>query len=85
MSSCNRLLALVNEELMPEVEEYIDLLFGLVNSQKADADDKASLEEARELLKSYKEMEEDLKNGNEDEDECKDILREIESMRKEEE
>ncbi|MCV6608804.1 MAG: hypothetical protein OIF32_11360 [Campylobacterales bacterium] len=83
MSICTKLLNLVEGELIPEVEDFIDKIFELVNDKKATDEDKEALEEARELLKSFKELVEDIYNNEVDKEECQETYDGLMAMDKE--
>jgi hypothetical protein len=82
MSVCKKLLDLLNEELIPEVEDFIDNIFELVNGKKASEQDKINLDEARELLGGFKELVEDLESDEVDKEECQETYDELKSMAK---
>ncbi len=76
------LAELLKEEVIPEIEEYMDELFErIANEKKASAEDKEEYEELREMRDSFREMLVDVEAGGMDEEECEEIIEEIDAMR----
>ncbi|RXJ82852.1 hypothetical protein [Arcobacter cloacae] len=74
---------LIKDEVLVEIEDYIDELFEIVASKKEDENTKEELSQMQEMKKDFEEMLTDLQNGEIDEDECKEIIDEINEMRRE--
>lgn len=73
---------MLKEEILPEIEEHIDDLFEMIAASKTVAEeDKAALEEARELREEFLVMLGELENGDLDEEECEGIIEELNEMR----
>ncbi|MEA1917109.1 MAG: hypothetical protein U9N42_06225 [Campylobacterota bacterium] len=80
----NNLVALLEEEVIPELEGFIDDLYELIAKTKtASNDDKEALNEALELKKDFVEMLVDVKNGEIEDDELQEIIDDINEMREE--
>ena len=76
------LAELLKEEVIPEIEEYMDELFErIANEKKASSEDKEEYEELREMRDSFREMLLDVEGGAMDEEECEEIIEEIDAMR----
>ena len=85
MKNAEDLIELLQEDVIPEIEDVIDALFESVNANKnASAEDKQELKELQELKNEFAGMLEEVKNGEMDEDECAEIIEEIDAMRAEE-
>lgn len=77
---------MLKEEILPEIEEHIDDLFEMIAASKTVAEeDKAALEEARELREEFLVMLGELENGDLDEEECEGIIEELNEMREDDE
>ncbi|NCB12127.1 MAG: hypothetical protein EOM78_10915 [Erysipelotrichia bacterium] len=74
---------LIKDEVLLEIEDYIDELFEIIASKKEDENTKEELSQMQEMKKDFEEMLADLQNGEIDEDECKEIIDEINEMRRE--
>jgi len=86
MTKTEELIDLLNNDIIPEIEDVIDGLFELINDAKSATDEvKQELQELQELKTEFKVMLEEAMTGDLEEDEAKDILDEIEEMRSAEE
>lgn len=74
---------LIKDEVLLEIEDYIDELFEIIASKKEDESTKEELIQMQEMKKDFEEMLTDLQNGEIDEEECKEIIDEINEMRRE--
>ncbi len=84
MKNAEDLIELLKEDVIPEIENVIDGLFESVNTNKnASTEDKQELKELQELRSEFVGMLEEVKNGEMDEDECAEIIEEIDAMRDE--
>ncbi len=73
---------MLKEEILPEIEEHIDDMFEVIAASKSVAEeDKAALEEVRELREEFLAMLGELENGDLDEEECQGIIEELNEMR----
>ena len=76
------LAGLLREEIIPEIEEYLDDLFEkIAGEKKATDEDKSQYEELRELRDNFSEMLKDVESGEMDEEECEELIEELEAMR----
>lgn len=74
---------LIKDEVLLEIEDYIDELFEIIASKKEDENTKEELIQMQEMKKDFEEMLTDLQNGEIDDEECKEIIDEINEMRRE--
>ena len=77
MTNNQKLILLLEKEMIPDLEDYMDKLFEKIASKKSSKEDTDELEETRELHKDLKEILEDAKTGDMDENECGEIIDEI--------
>ena len=84
MSIQKELEDLIKNEVLIEIEDYIDELFEIIASKKEDENTKEELAQMQEMKKDFEDMLVDLANGEIDDEECKEIIEEINDMRKEE-
>ena len=81
-SNAQELAELLKEGIIPEIEDYMDELFEkIANEKKAGSEDKKEYEELREMRESFKEMLKDVESGDMDEEECAEVIEEIDAMR----
>ena len=85
MSIQKELEDLIKDEVLIEIEDYIDELFEIIASKKEDENTKEELAQMQEMKKDFEDMLVDLANGEIDDEECKEIIKEINDMRKDEE
>ncbi len=85
MSNIEDLTDLLENDVIPEIEGFIDDLFKKIADNKhASNEDKEQLKEVQELRDEFKLMLQEVKAGEMDEDECAEIIEEIDEMRNEE-
>jgi len=86
MTKTETLIDLLNNDIIPEIEDVIDGLFELVNDAKgASSEIKTEIDELQELKTEFKVMLEEAMSGELDEEEAEEIIQEIAEMRSEEE
>ncbi len=86
MTKTEELIDLLNNDIIPEIEDVIDSLFEVINDSKTASDEvKQELSELQELKTEFKVMLEEAQSGELEEDEAEEILAEIEEMRSAEE
>lgn len=85
MSIQKELEDLIKNEVLVEIEDYIDELFEIIAAKKEDDEIKEELKQIQEMKKEFEDMLVDLIHGDIDDEECKEIIAEINDMRKEEE
>ena len=83
MSIQKELEDLIKNEVLIEIEDYIDELFEIIASKKEDENTKEELKDMQEMKKDFEDMLMDLSNGELDDEECKEIIEEIHDMLKE--
>jgi len=82
MTNTEDLIDLLQNDIIPEIEEVIDELFEMINSNKqASSRDKEELSELQELKRDFKIMLEEALSGDLDEEEAGEIIAEIDEMR----
>ncbi|MFY4807966.1 hypothetical protein ACOTVK_05330 [Aliarcobacter butzleri] len=74
---------LIKDEVLIEIEDYIDDLFEIIASKKDDENVKEELKHMQEMKKDFEDMLKDLGNNEIDDEECKEIIEEIKEMLKE--
>jgi DNA-binding transcriptional regulator YhcF (GntR family) len=84
MSIQKELENLIKNEVLVEIEDYIDELFEIIAAKKEDDEIKEELKQMQEMKKDFEEMLADLVHGDIDDEEAKEIIQEINDMRKEE-
>lgn len=84
MSIQKELENLIKDEVLIEIEDYIDELFEIIAAKKEDDGIKEELKQMQEMKKDFEEMLIDLVHGDIDDEECKEIIQEINDMRNEE-
>ena len=83
MSIQKELENLIKNEVLIEIEDYIDELFEIIAAKKEDDDIKEELKHIQEMKKDFEDMLVDLANGEIDDEEAQEIIEEINDMRKE--
>ena len=79
-----KLIKLIEEDVLPDVEEYIDVLFEKIASKNYLDEDETNLYEMQEMRDEFKDMLVEIKSGEMEEEECLDIIEEIHEMKEEE-
>ena len=85
MSIQKELENLIKNEVLVEIEDYIDELFEIIAAKKEDDGIKEELKQMQEMKKDFEDMLVDLVHGDIDDEECKEIIQEINDMRNEDE
>ncbi|RUM44445.1 MAG: hypothetical protein DSY46_05660 [Hydrogenimonas sp.] len=81
MTTCDALKTLLEDVVIPDIEEEIDGLFEQIAKEKrADPDKKERFEELQELRSSFLELLQDLEEGAVDTNECVDIYNGLKEM-----
>ncbi len=82
MAYITQLKHLIQNELIPDVEEHIDDIFESIASQKeASPQERAQLEDLQALRDEYKELLGEINGGQIDEEEAEQLYTELTSMR----
>jgi cell shape-determining protein MreC len=85
MAYIAQLQHLIQNELIPDVEEHIDELFeGIASAKDATVEERADLEDMQALRDEYKELLRELTSGEIDEEEAEQLYTELTSMRENE-
>lgn len=84
MTIQKQLEQLIKNDVLTHVEDYIDELFELIASKKDNERTKEELSAIQEMRDDFKEMLKDLDEGNIDDEECQEIIEEINEMLEEE-
>ncbi len=84
MAYITQLKHLIQNELIPDVEDHVDSLFEAISSAKdVSVQERAELEDMQALRDEYKELLKELNNGEIDEEEAEQLYTELTSMREE--
>lgn len=84
MAYIEQLKHLIENELIPDVEDHVDDLFeGIASAKDATADERMQLEDMQALRDEYKELLKELKSGQIDEEEAEQLYTELTAMRSE--
>jgi uncharacterized protein YaaN involved in tellurite resistance len=82
MAYIAQLKHLIQNELIPDVEDHIDEIFESIASQKdATPQERAQLDDMQALRDEYKELLTELQSGDIDEEEAEQLYTELTSMR----
>jgi hypothetical protein len=82
MAYIAQLKHLIQNELIPDVEDHIDEIFESIASQKdATPQERAQLDDMQALRDEYKELLKELQSGDIDEEEAEQLYTELTSMR----
>ena len=83
MSIQEELKSLIEDDVIYEIEDYIDELFEIIAAKKDDERTKEELVQMQEMRDDFDEILKDIKSGDMDDEECQEIIEEINEMRKE--
>lgn len=82
MAYIAQLKHLIQNELIPDVEEHIDEIFeGIASAKDATVQERAQLEDMQALRDEYKELLAELNSGDIDEEEAEQLYTELTAMR----
>lgn len=81
MNNIEKLEKILNDELIPELEDSLLELININQSWKCTQEDKDELEDAKEMKKYFDDVYEDIKNSKLNEEDALDILEVLEEMR----
>lgn len=81
MTTQEKLLNLINNEVLPDIEDYLDQLFEMVASKKSDDDTKEEIEHMQEMKKDFTELIDEIHAEEITEEECQEIIDEIIEMK----
>ena len=80
MSQAKTLQKLLEKDVLPEINDYIDDLFEVIASKKDTPEIKEELQNIQEMKSDFLAMLDEVKNGELEEDECEEIIAEIKDM-----
>lgn len=81
MTIQEKLLNLVHNEVIPDVEDYLDELFELVASKKSDDNIKEEIKYMQEMRKEFQDLIDDIEAGEIDDEEAQEIIDDIIDMK----
>ncbi len=81
MTIQEKLLNLVHNEVIPDVEDYLDELFELVASKKGDEKTKEEIKYMQEMRKEFQDLIDDVEAGEIDDEEAQEIIDDIIDMK----
>ena len=84
MKSNKKLINLLENEVIPDITEYIDVLCSKIASKNYLDEDENNLKDMKEMLNDFHEILNEAENDELDEDHCQDIIQEIIEMKQEE-
>lgn len=78
MSYTQKLEELVTKQVIPDIDDALDEIFEQIADEKnANDEQKEEIEELREFKSDLKDLLEDIKSGEVEEDECEEIYNDI--------
>jgi len=80
MSIQKELEKLINDDVLVEIEDYIDELFEVIASKKEDERTKEELSNMQEMKSDFEAILKDIEDDELDEEEAKEIIEEIHEM-----
>jgi len=91
MTNADQLIKILNEDIIPEIDNIIDeMCESIADNKNASDDDKAEFKEAQAMKREFKEMAFEAETGEMDEEECaenlaecKEILKDIQALEEE--
>jgi len=83
MTIQQELASLIKNDVLIEIEDYIDELFEIIAAKKEDERTKEELSAMQEMRDDFLAMLQDIDDDSIDDDEAKEIIEEINEMRKE--
>lgn len=83
MTIQEELASLIKNDVLIEIEDYIDELFEIIAAKKEDERTKEELALMQEMREDFTDMLKDLDENEIDDEEAKEIMEEINEMRKE--
>ena len=77
----DQLIKLITNEVLPDIEEYIDVLFEKIASKNYTDEEKENLYEMQEMRDEFKDMLKEVESGEMTEEECLEIIEEVHEMK----
>jgi len=82
MTQSQKLIQLLEEQVLPDTQDHLDYLFELVATKKADQEEIDELKEIQDMRTEFKTMLDDIESGDMDQEEIEELVCEIEEMLK---
>ena len=82
MTQSQKLIQLLEKQVLPDTQDHLDYLFELVATKKADQEEIDELKEIQGMRTEFKTMLDDIKSGDMDQEEIEELVCEIEEMLK---
>jgi len=82
MTQSQKLIQLLEKQVLPDTQDHLDYLFELVATKKADQEEIDELKEIQDMRTEFKTMLDDIKSGDMDQEEIEELVCEIEEMLK---
>lgn len=76
----NELKRLIVDEVLIEIDDYLDEILEIIASKKEDASIKEELQNMQEMKKEFLELLDELENDELSDEECQEILEEIKDI-----
>lgn len=76
----SELKRLIVDEVLVEIDDYLDEILEIIASKKEDASIKDELKNMQEMKKEFLELLDELENDELSNEECEDLLEEIKAM-----
>jgi hypothetical protein len=80
MGKAEEIIALLENEMLPEIEDFIDEMFEKIAAKKGTADIEDAVKDAQEVRADLKEILEDAKSDELEEVELEQILKQLTAM-----
>ena len=78
MNVQEELKQLIQKQVLPDIEDTIDMIFEEINEQKdASSEARREIEELREFREDLEALLDEMENGSVDDEECKELLEDI--------
>jgi Asp-tRNA(Asn)/Glu-tRNA(Gln) amidotransferase B subunit len=81
MTLQEKLLNLIHNEVLADIETYLDELFELIASKKGDSEMAQEIEYMQEMKEEFETLVQELHNGEIDDEEAQEIINEIIDMK----
>jgi len=82
MTQSQKLIQLLEKQVLPDTQDHLDYLFELVATKKADQEEIDELKEIQDMRTEFKTMLDDIRSGDMDQEEIEELVCEIEEMLK---
>ena len=82
MTQSQKLIQLLEKQVLPDTQDHLDYLFELVATKKADQEEIDELKEIQDMRTEFKTMLDDIESGDMDQEEIEELVCEIEEMLK---